>query len=169
MEDSPLDSAPSPSGAAPARSDAPSGRLGQSGRTGSTRPPSSTPPTTSGGAADPVRPEDAGAYGPFAYLATPNAALYRRIMKALLAEKERFTVHVRPDQIGAALAARGEPVGESVVADACSTNSPPRARRPNAPWPTTTPCRAADRRRRGYHPSGSRGRAAGPPDAAQPA
>jgi hypothetical protein len=30
-------------------------------------------------------------YGPFAYLAAPNAPLYRRIMRALLVEKERFT------------------------------------------------------------------------------
>lgn len=42
-------------------------------------------------------------YGPFAYLSTPNAPLYRRIMRALMAEKERFTVHVRPEQVHAAL------------------------------------------------------------------
>jgi len=58
-------------------------------------------------------------YGPFAYLAAPNAALYRRVMRALLAEKERFTVHVRPEQVHAALVADGgEPVTEESVAEA---------------------------------------------------
>lgn len=56
-------------------------------------------------------------YGPFAYLSTPNGALYRRIMRVLLAEKERFAVHVRPEQVHAALAVDGgEPVaGEAVI------------------------------------------------------
>lgn len=62
---------------------------------------------------------DATAYGPFAYLSTPNAALYRRVMRALLAEKERFTVHVRPEQVYAALRADGgEAVTEEAVGEA---------------------------------------------------
>lgn len=59
-----------------------------------------------------------GAYGPFAYLSAPNAPLYRRLMRVLMAEKERFTVHVRPEQIVDALVADGgEPVSEEAVAD----------------------------------------------------
>ncbi|WP_188756706.1 TIGR02677 family protein [Microbacterium album] len=59
-------------------------------------------------------------YGPFAYLSAPNAPLYRRVMRAMMAEKERFTVHVRPEQVAAALAGDGEePAAEqSAVADA---------------------------------------------------
>ncbi|ATG51355.1 TIGR02677 family protein [Brachybacterium vulturis] len=58
-------------------------------------------------------------YGPFAYLSTPNAALYRRIMRVLMAEKERFTVHVRPEQVSAALARDGaDPVEEDMVGEA---------------------------------------------------
>lgn len=61
-------------------------------------------------------PEEApGTYGPFAYLSTPNAPLYRRVMRALMADKERFAVHVRPDQVLAALGADG---GEGVTAEA---------------------------------------------------
>ncbi|MCF8571236.1 TIGR02677 family protein [Gordonia sp. HY002] len=63
---------------------------------------------------DDATEDRAGGYGPFAYLATPNAQLYRRVMKALMAEKERFTVHVRPDDIAMALAADG---GERVTDD----------------------------------------------------
>lgn len=68
-----------------------------------------------------VRPkvDGAAAYGPFAYLSAPNAPIYRRIMRALMAEKERFTVHVRPDQVCAALRAdAGDPVEEEAVSDA---------------------------------------------------
>lgn len=59
-----------------------------------------------------------GGYGPFAYLNTPNSALYRRVMRSLMAEKERFTVHVRPEQVHLALAgeAEGSP-GELVVSE----------------------------------------------------
>src|SRR3954454_8558519 len=59
------------------------------------------------------------AYGPFAYLRAPSAAIYRRCMRALMAEKERFTVHVRPEQVRAALCADGGgPVEEDAVSDA---------------------------------------------------
>jgi uncharacterized protein (TIGR02677 family) len=58
-------------------------------------------------------------YGPFAYLSTPNAPLYRRVMRALMAEKERFAVHVRPEQVLVALEADGGgPVTGDAVADA---------------------------------------------------
>lgn len=59
------------------------------------------------------------AYGPFAYLSAPNAPIYRRVMRALMAEKERFTVHVRPEQVSEALRVDGgEPIEAQVVADA---------------------------------------------------
>lgn len=58
-------------------------------------------------------------YGPFAYLNTPNAVVYRRVMRALMVEKERFTVHVRPEQVNAALRADGGgPVDDDAVSDA---------------------------------------------------
>src|SRR4051795_4776802 len=61
----------------------------------------------------------AATYGPFAYLSAPNAPIYRRVMRALMAEKERFTVHVRPEQVRAALCADGGgPVEEDAVSDA---------------------------------------------------
>jgi uncharacterized protein (TIGR02677 family) len=58
--------------------------------------------------AAPLEVDDGGpTYGPFAYLSTPNAPTYRRVMRALMAEKERFTVHVRPEQVCAALRSDG--------------------------------------------------------------
>lgn len=58
-------------------------------------------------------------YGPFAYLSAPNAPTYRRVMRALMAEKERFTVHVRPQQVSDALRSDGgDPVEEGAVSDA---------------------------------------------------
>lgn len=68
-----------------------------------------------------------GTYGPFAYLTAPNAALYRRIMRALMAEKERFTVHVRPEQVSTVLATDGgEPVGDDAVVEALEQLAQPR-------------------------------------------
>lgn len=58
-------------------------------------------------------------YGPFAYLSAPNAALYRRVMRVLMSEKERFTVHVRPEQVHAVLGAEADDApGEAAVAEA---------------------------------------------------
>lgn len=53
-------------------------------------------------------------YSPFSYLATPRADLYRRVMLAMMQAKERFTVHVRPEQVLAFVTADG---GPSVSAD----------------------------------------------------
>ncbi|MBT2597842.1 TIGR02677 family protein [Arthrobacter sp. ISL-72] len=67
-----------------------------------------------------------GSYGPFAYLSTPHAPLYRRIMRVLMSEKERFTVHVRPDQVSMGLSADGgEPVEEGSVTEALERLSQP--------------------------------------------
>lgn len=70
-----------------------------------------SPPTTSAAQSE----VPSGSYGPFAYLVTPNAPLYRRVMRALMAEKERFAVHVRPEQVHALVQADG---GEAVSAEA---------------------------------------------------
>jgi uncharacterized protein (TIGR02677 family) len=69
------------------------------------------PPPTSGTQTDPT----SSSYSPFAYLAAPNAPLYRRVMKALMAEKERFAVHVRPEHVHAVLRSDG---GDEVSAEA---------------------------------------------------
>lgn len=62
---------------------------------------------------------DGAVYGPFAYLSTPNAPIYRRVMRVLMAEKERFTVHVRPEQVWAALRDDGGgALEEQAVSDA---------------------------------------------------
>lgn len=47
----------------------------------------------------------------FAYLSAPNASLYRGVMAAFVRAKERFVVHLRPEEVAAELA--GE-VGEQV-------------------------------------------------------
>ncbi|MCP2253523.1 TIGR02677 family protein [Prauserella aidingensis] len=38
-------------------------------------------------------------YGPFAHLNAPNAELYRDVMKAFVVAKQRFTVHLRPEDV----------------------------------------------------------------------
>ncbi|GLV78705.1 TIGR02677 family protein [Streptomyces hygroscopicus] len=42
-------------------------------------------------------------HAPFIHLTVPNAALYRQVMRAFLAAKERFAVHLRPEDVHAAL------------------------------------------------------------------
>ena len=54
--------------------------------------------------ADTVHP-DPGRFKPFAYLATPNADLYLRVMLAFVAAKRRFVVHLRSEDVLADLAA----------------------------------------------------------------
>ncbi|MBK5249513.1 MAG: TIGR02677 family protein [Actinomycetales bacterium] len=46
---------------------------------------------------------DPPAYAPFSYATAPNAELYRRVMHAFVRAKERFTVHLRPEDVGSAL------------------------------------------------------------------
>lgn len=43
------------------------------------------------------------AYTPFTHLTVPNAAFYRQVMRVFLAAKERFAVHLRPEDVLAAL------------------------------------------------------------------
>ncbi|GAA4914673.1 TIGR02677 family protein [Streptomonospora salina] len=55
------------------------------------RAPSAAPESASGSASVD--------YQPFAHLTAPNAELYRAIMGVFVAEKERFTVHLRPEDV----------------------------------------------------------------------
>ncbi|WP_435837313.1 TIGR02677 family protein [Streptomyces aurantiacus] len=48
-------------------------------------------------------------YSPFAHLTAPNAPLYRQVMGAFLAAKERFAVHLRPEDVHASLDAASRP------------------------------------------------------------
>ncbi|WP_407288168.1 TIGR02677 family protein [Streptomyces sp. BP-8] len=73
---------------------------------------------TSGPAQSPPEPPapSLGDYTPFTHLTVPNAALYRQVMRAFLAAKERFAVHLRPEDVHAALDADTRPGDiESVV------------------------------------------------------
>ncbi|WP_280877558.1 TIGR02677 family protein [Streptomyces pseudovenezuelae] len=58
------------------------------------------------------------AYTPFAHLTVPNAALYRLVMGAFLAAKERFAVHLRPEDVFAALPPEQRPADVDTVVKA---------------------------------------------------
>ena len=60
---------------------------------------------------------DPGRFKPFAYLATQNAELYRRVMLAFVAAKRRFVVHLRPEDVLAELA-DDAPTDPKAVAEA---------------------------------------------------
>ncbi|MCT9093776.1 TIGR02677 family protein [Streptomyces sp. ASQP_92] len=56
-------------------------------------------------------------FGPFAHLTVPNTPLYRQVMRVFLVAKERFAVHLRPEEVHAALPADIRPAEpEAVVA-----------------------------------------------------
>ncbi|MFC5674561.1 DUF2397 family protein, partial [Streptomyces incanus] len=57
-------------------------------------------------------------YAPFAHLTVPNAPLYRQVMRAFLAAKERFAVHLRPEDVHAALDAGSRPADVEAVTQA---------------------------------------------------
>ncbi|MFR9673314.1 TIGR02677 family protein [Streptomyces sp. TR02-1] len=61
---------------------------------------------------------DATDYAPFAHLTAPNAALYRAVMRTFLAAKERFAVHLRPEDVHAAMAAGERPTDPEAVVKA---------------------------------------------------
>ncbi|GAV37275.1 hypothetical protein Saa2_00148 [Streptomyces acidiscabies] len=63
---------------------------------------------------EPTRAE----YAPFAHLSAPNAALYRRVMRVFLTAKERFAVHLRPEDVHAALEPEHRPADQDTVAKA---------------------------------------------------
>lgn len=58
------------------------------------------------------------AYSPFAHLSVPNTALYRQVMRAFVDAKERFAVHLRPEDVHAALPAVARPADLDTVAKA---------------------------------------------------
>ncbi|MBT2440547.1 TIGR02677 family protein [Streptomyces sp. ISL-36] len=65
--------------------------------------------------ADPAFEPDG--FGPFAHLTVPNTPLYRQVMRVFLVAKERFAVHLRPEEVHAALPADTRPAEpEAVVA-----------------------------------------------------
>ncbi|WP_327400735.1 TIGR02677 family protein [Streptomyces sp. NBC_01288] len=57
-------------------------------------------------------------YAPFAHLTVPNAALYRQVMHAFLVAKERFAVHLRPEDVYAVLDAGSRPADVEAVVKA---------------------------------------------------
>lgn len=60
---------------------------------------------------------DPARFKPFAYLATQNAGLYRRVMLEFVAAKRRFIVHVRSEDVVTELATDG-PTDPKAIADA---------------------------------------------------
>ncbi|MET9294071.1 TIGR02677 family protein [Streptomyces sp. NPDC003077] len=57
-------------------------------------------------------------YAPFAHLTVPNTVLYRSVMRTFLEAKERFAVHLRPEDVYAALASGERPAELEAVTDA---------------------------------------------------
>nr|WP_257574300.1 DUF2397 domain-containing protein [Streptomyces sp. JJ66] len=75
------------------------------------------------------------AYSTFAHLTAPNVALYRQTMRAFLLAKERFAVHLRPEDVHAALPPEHRPAELEAVGKAldslvewgtCGPNRTPR-------------------------------------------
>ena len=59
---------------------------------------------------------------PFAHVDAPNSDLYRRVMTVFVAEKQRFVVHLRPEDVAEALRrAGGSPVDQKAVDDALAS------------------------------------------------
>jgi uncharacterized protein (TIGR02677 family) len=56
-------------------------------------------------------------FDPFSHLTAPNADLYRQIMSAFVAAKQRFVVHLRPEDVHEQLAACGSGATLEAVAD----------------------------------------------------
>lgn len=57
-------------------------------------------------------------YGPFAHLSAPHVLLYRSVMRAFLTAKERFAVHLRPEDVHAGLSGATRPAELDVVVKA---------------------------------------------------
>ncbi|TGB05616.1 TIGR02677 family protein [Streptomyces sp. MZ04] len=70
------------------------------------------------GASIPGQAETAASYTAFTHLTVPHAALYRQVMGAFLAAKERFAVHLRPEDVRAALPPEGRPADQEAVVKA---------------------------------------------------
>ncbi|GEC06506.1 hypothetical protein SSP24_41610 [Streptomyces spinoverrucosus] len=65
----------------------------------------------------PSAPERAP-HAPFAHLTAPNAALYSQVMRTFLSAEERFAVHLRPEDVQAALPAEHRPADLDTVVKA---------------------------------------------------
>lgn len=61
---------------------------------------------------------DAPGHTPFAHLTVPNAPLYRAVMRVFLEYKERFAVHLRPEDVYVALPGEVRPADAEAVAKA---------------------------------------------------
>lgn len=59
-----------------------------------------------------------GPYASFAHLTVPNSTLYRLVMRAFLDAKERFAVHLRPEDVHAALPPEHRPAELDAVVKA---------------------------------------------------
>ncbi|MFH9682950.1 DUF2397 family protein [Streptomyces globisporus] len=57
-------------------------------------------------------------FGPFAHLTVPNTPLYREVMRTFLMAKERFAVHLRPEDVHTALPADVRPAEPDAVVGA---------------------------------------------------
>ncbi|WP_432094743.1 TIGR02677 family protein [Streptomyces sp. bgisy100] len=57
-------------------------------------------------------------FGPFAHLTAPSAALYRQVMRAFVTAKERFAVHLRPEDVYGALPPEMRPAEVDAVTKA---------------------------------------------------
>ncbi|MFF4874132.1 TIGR02677 family protein [Streptomyces sp. NPDC000961] len=57
-------------------------------------------------------------YSPFAHLTVQNTALYRQVMRGFVIAKERFAVHLRPEDVHAALPVEARPADLDVVVKA---------------------------------------------------
>lgn len=69
-------------------------------------------------AAPSAEPSTEISYALFAHLTAPNAALYRQVMRVFLTAKERFAVHLRPEDVHAALPPEHRPAGPDAVVKA---------------------------------------------------
>lgn len=73
-------------------------------------------------AASPAAPEPqaegTSRYGPFAHLTVQNTVLYRHIMRVFVGAKERFAVHLRPEDVHTALPAGIRPAEPEAVVNA---------------------------------------------------
>ncbi|MFE1437201.1 TIGR02677 family protein [Streptomyces sp. NPDC058739] len=71
--------------------------------------------TASTASAQQPRPDG---YGPFAHLTVQNTDLYRQVMRTFVTAKERFAVHLRPEDVHAALPAEARPAEPDTVVKA---------------------------------------------------
>ncbi|WP_344560882.1 TIGR02677 family protein [Streptomyces axinellae] len=60
-------------------------------------------------------PRPGHGYGPFAHLTAPHAALYRAVVRVFLTAKEKFAVHLRPEDVYAGLPPESRPADLDTV------------------------------------------------------